>query len=83
LDSAGVEAGVPGPGSYDADKVYGLGACKIRHFARTPGFFGGRNATKMGSTKVKMLVLRRKIKDDLLGCPGPRWRFFYHQFIDG
>lgn len=29
LFNAGVEASVPGPGSYDADKVYGLGACKI------------------------------------------------------
>jgi hypothetical protein len=48
-------------------------------------FFGGRNATKMGSTKVnKMLVLRRKIKDDLLAWPTNQdGGFFYHQFIDG
>ena len=46
LDSEGVEAGVPGPGSYDADKVYGLGACKIRHLGdehRNPGEVGHQN----------------------------------------
>lgn len=50
-------------------------------------FLGGRNATKMGSTKVKMLVFKEDNK-------GYNWMtfgvalaqdggVFYHQFIDG
>ena len=29
LFNPGVEASGPGPGSYDSDKAYGLGTCKL------------------------------------------------------
>eukprot|EP00435_Cladocopium_sp_Y103_P028083 s168_g7.t1 len=46
LFNPGVEAGVPGPGSYDADKVYGLGACKISKEKDPPKWTMGKRALR-------------------------------------
>ena len=45
LFNPGVEASGPGPGSYDSDKAYGLGTCKLS----TLDFFEvGRNILPVG-----------------------------------